>query len=69
MVEVQTWTPLEKIQCNNIFEPPYYRNPSLGFVAKAKACKGTSQEGSPGVTSHVPRSVGECEGMNTHTPK
>jgi len=25
--------------------------------------------GSPRVTSHAPRSVGECEGMNPHTPK
>jgi hypothetical protein len=44
-------------------------DPSLGFVTKAKACKGASQEGSMGVTFHTPRSVGECEGMNSHTPK
>jgi len=35
----------------------------------AKACKVAGQEGSPGVTSHAPKSVGECEGMNPHTPK
>jgi hypothetical protein len=28
-----------------------------------------SQEGSLGVTSHVLGSVGECEGINLHTPK
>jgi len=38
-------------------------------VTKAKAYKGASQEGSPGVTFHVPESVGKCEGMNLHTPK
>jgi len=24
---------------------------------------------SPGVTSHTPRNVGKCEGVNPHTPK
>jgi hypothetical protein len=45
------------------------RNPSLGLVTKAKVCKGAGQEGSPGVTSHASKSVGECEGMNPHNPK
>jgi hypothetical protein len=45
------------------------RNPSLGFVTKAMACKGASQEGSPGVTFHGPKIVGECKGMNPYTPK
>jgi hypothetical protein len=44
-------------------------NPNLGLTTKARACKGAGQEGSSGVTSYVPGSVGECEGMNTHTPK
>jgi hypothetical protein len=44
-------------------------NPSFGFEAKTRACKGEGQDESPGVTSHVPKSVGECEGMNPHTPK
>jgi len=44
-------------------------NPNLGLVTKARACKGEAQEGSPRVTSHVPRSARECEGMNLHTPK
>jgi len=35
----------------------------------AKACKVVGQERSPGVISHAPKSVGECEGMNPHTPK
>ncbi len=29
----------------------------------------TGQEKSPKVTFHAPGSVGECEGMNPHTPK
>jgi len=52
----------------NIFEC-YCHNPSLGLATKARACKVTGQEGSSGVTSHVPWSVGKCEGMNLHTPK
>ncbi len=44
------------------------RNLSLGLVTKARACKSVSQEGSPRVTSHVPGSVGECEGVNPHIP-
>jgi hypothetical protein len=43
-------------------------NLNLGLETKARACKGTSQEGSPGVTFHAPESVGECEEMNPHTP-
>jgi len=35
----------------------------------AKTYKVVGQEGSPGVTSHAPKSVGEFEGMNPHTPK
>jgi hypothetical protein len=38
-------------------------------VTKVGACKGASQERSLGVTSHAPKSVGECEGMNPHSPK
>jgi len=37
-------------------------------MTKARACKVVGQEGSPRVTSHAPRSVGKCEGMNPHTP-
>jgi IS5 family transposase len=39
-------------------------NPSLGFMTKARAYKGVNKEGRPRVTSHAPRNVGECEGMN-----
>jgi hypothetical protein len=46
-----------------------HRNPSLGLTTKVKFYKGASQKGSPGVTCHVPESVGECEGMKPHTPK
>jgi len=38
-------------------------------VTKARACKVEGQEGSMGVTPHVPGSVGKCEGMNPHTSK
>jgi len=44
-------------------------NPNLGLTTKASACKGAGQEGSLGVTSHAPESVGECDWMNPHTPK
>jgi len=44
-------------------------NFSFGFATKARACKGAGQEGSSGVTFHVPRSARECEGMNPHTSK
>jgi hypothetical protein len=47
----------------------YYRNLSLGLAIKARACKGVGQEWSLGVTFHVHGNVGECEGMNPHTPK
>ncbi len=45
------------------------RNLSLGFATKAKACKGAGQEGSQRITSHAPRNVRKCEGMNPHIPK
>jgi hypothetical protein len=35
-------------------------------MTKVRACKGAGQEGSLRVTFHVPKSVGECEGMNPH---
>jgi len=38
-------------------------------MTKARAYKGAGQKGSPGVTFHVPMSVGKCEGMNPHTHK
>jgi hypothetical protein len=46
-----------------------YHNPSLGLATKAKACESAGQEWNMGVTFHAPGSVGECEGMNLHTPK
>jgi hypothetical protein len=54
-----------------IWTPPKEgcHNPSLGLATKARACKGAGQEGGSGVTSHAPRSVGECEGMHPQTPK
>ncbi len=47
----------------------YCRNSSLGLTTKARACKGVGQEGSLGITSYDPKSVGEYEGMNLHTLK
>jgi hypothetical protein len=43
--------------------------PYLGFVTKARACEGVGQKWNLEVTFHVPKSVGECEGINLHTPK
>jgi hypothetical protein len=34
-----------------------------------KACKGAGQVWRLGITFHVPGTVRECEGMNSHTPK
>jgi hypothetical protein len=45
------------------------RNPSLGLMTKARVCKGAGQKGSSGITFHAHANVGECEGMNLHTPK
>jgi hypothetical protein len=45
------------------------RNLSFGLATKARVYKGANEEGSPGVTSHAPKSAKECEGMNPHTPK
>ncbi len=38
-------------------------------MTKVSACKGVGQEGNLGVTSHAPKSVQECEGINPYTPK
>jgi hypothetical protein len=40
-------------------EMGYCRNPSLGFVTKARVYKGAGQEGSLGVTFHALGNVGE----------
>jgi hypothetical protein len=45
------------------------RNPSFGLATKVKGLQGCGPKGNPGVTSHTPRSVGKCEGVNLHTPK
>jgi hypothetical protein len=45
------------------------RNPNFGFATKAKGLQGCRPRGSLGVTSHTPRSVGKCEGVNPHTFK
>jgi len=49
--------------------PTTYHNFSLGLATNVRACRGPAQEWSLGVTFHAPKSVGECEGMNSHTPK
>jgi hypothetical protein len=43
--------------------------PSPRLATKARACKGAGQQWSPWITFHTPGNVGECEGMNPHTPK
>jgi len=50
-------------------ETNYYHNPSFRLATKARAYKGVGQEWSMGITFHALMSVGECEGMNPHTPK
>ncbi len=45
------------------------RNPNLGLATKARGCKVTGQEGSPGVMPHAPGSARKCEGIDPHTPK
>jgi len=44
-------------------------NLSLGIATEAKACEGDDQVWGSGITFHAPESMGECEGMNPHTPK
>jgi hypothetical protein len=44
-------------------------NPSLEFATKSRDYKVVGQEWGMGITFHAPKSVGECEGMNLHTPK
>jgi len=62
LLKKEKGTPLmgPKSMCHNL---------SLGFMTKARVYKGVGQEGSPVVTSHAPRSVRECEGMNLHNTK
>jgi len=47
----------------------FCRNPSLGLATKAKGLQGCGPRGILGVTSHTPRSVRKCEGVNPHTPQ
>jgi len=54
---------------NSSFSGGKCHDSSFRLMTKARACKGVGREGSLGVTFHTPRSVGECEGMNSHTPK
>ncbi len=56
-------------ECVGLFIHILCRNPSLGFMTKARACKGAGQVRRSGITFHTPESVGECEGMNSHIPK
>jgi hypothetical protein len=42
---------------------------ALGLRPKQEGLQGCGRKGSPRVTSHIPGSVGKCEGMNPHTPK
>jgi hypothetical protein len=42
---------------------------ALGSRPKQGLARVQANRRSMGVASHAPKSVGECEGMNTHTPK
>jgi hypothetical protein len=53
----------------NYFSLWLCRNPNLGLITKARACKGANQEKTPRVTFHASGNVGKCEGMNLHIPK
>jgi len=41
----------------------------LGSRPRQKGLQGCGPKGSPGITSEIPESVGECEGVSHHTPK
>ncbi len=45
------------------------RNPNFRLATKAKELQGCGPKKSLGVASHIPESVGKCEGVNPHTPK
>jgi hypothetical protein len=45
------------------------RNLIFGLATKAKGLQGCGPRGSSKVKSHIPGSVGKCEGVNPHTPK
>jgi len=44
-------------------------NPSFGLATKAKGLQRCGPRGSLGNTSHTPKNVGKCEGVNPYTPK
>ncbi len=44
-------------------------NSNFGLVTKAKGLQGCEPRESTGVTSHIPRTVEKCEGVDPHTPK
>jgi hypothetical protein len=48
---------------------PPCRNSNFGLVTKAKGLQGCEPRESPRVTSHIPRTVEKCEGVDPHTPK
>ncbi len=53
----------------NFFKCTNVATLAFGLATKAKGLQGCGPRGSPGVTSHIPRSVGKCEGVNPHIPK
>ncbi len=42
---------------------------ALGLRPSQGGCKVASQEGSPRIMPHAPKSAKECEGIDLHTPK
>jgi len=47
----------------------YCRNLSFGPTTKAKGLQECEPREILRVTSHIPRNVGKCEGVNLHPPK
>jgi hypothetical protein len=68
-IEEQKLSNLQKFLIYSFFHLHVCCNLNFGLVTKARACKVAGQKESLGVTLHVLKSVGKCEGMNPHTTK
>jgi len=69
-----TFTTIAMVLCGNATMPHWCKHLhchdlNLGFVTKAKVCKGANWKWSMGVIFYVLKSVGDCEGINPHTPR
>jgi hypothetical protein len=63
------WFPWVWQSCWGVTSKVHCCDFSFRFAIKAKVYKGADWKWSLGVTFHVPKSAGECEGMNSHAPK